>query len=381
MNGGAVIAGASLGDQQWLFQRSEHDHVLQRVRRVQESCWRVAAAWRVKVEPGVNETSHLRLHFSSEQATQSRAQMLYFIRSRGLDVRGVRVHKPEPKCEFKRALGVLWKDVVKPILDFLGYLRAPLAGSLPRITWCTTSLLSFLPLHAAGDYESQEMIFNYVVSSYTPNLSAALSSGKLNSVFSGILTVGQESTPGMNPLPGTVAELTRIQETAQGHTVTQLDGHLATPTTVMAAMEQHSWVHFACHASQNPTSPFQSAFYLHDGNLDLSTIIRKQLKNADLAFLSACQTATGDESISNEALHLAAGMLMAGYKSVIATMWSIGDDDAPLIAEKVYEHLLEGGVPDSRRAAVAVHKATARLREKVGVEAFEKWAPYIHIGQ
>lgn len=185
----------------------------------------------------------------------------------------------------------------------------------------------------------------------------------------------------MPALPGTVAELARIREKCQGHKVTQLDRHLATPDDVMTGIKKHSWVHLACHATQNPTNPMQSAFYLHGGMLDLATITRKQLKNSKLAFLSACQTATGDESLSEEAVHLAAGMLMAGYRTVIATMWSISNEDAPLIAEKVYKHLMEGGKPDSRRAAVAVHKAAECLRAKVGAEAFEKWAPYIHIGQ
>lgn len=199
-------------------------------------------------------------------------------------------------------------------------------------------------------------------------------------VFSGLLTIGQKSTLGMPPLPGTELELTRIHEQSQGHRVTKLDGDSATPTAVLTGMEEHSWVHLACHAKQDIANPMQSAFYLHGGTLDLATIIQKQIKNADLAFLSACQTATGDKSLSDEAVHLAAGMLVAGYRTVIATMWSIGDADAPVIAEKVYEYLLEGETPDARRAAVAVHKATECLREKVGLKAFAKWVPYIHIG-
>lgn len=259
--------------------------------------------------------------------------------------------------------------------------QMPLTDGLPHITWCTTGPLSFLPLHAAGDYVSQSMIFNYVVSSYTPTLSALLSPPSTPTVFSGILAVSQSSTPGMSSLPGTVVELAKIRENSQGLAFTQLNGHLATPAAVLAAMEEHNWVHLACHASQNLTDPVQSGFYLHGGVLDLATITQKQLKHADFAFLSACQTATGDKSLTEEAVHLAAGMLMAGYRTVVATMWSIGDEDAPLIAEKVYGQLLKGGKPDARRAAIAVHKAVESLRAQVGVNAFEKWAPYIHIGK
>lgn len=74
------------------------------------------------IQPGVPEISHISLDFSFEKAKASRMQMLQFVRGRGLDVRGIRVHRPEPKDEFRRALGVLWKDIVKPVLEFLGYL-------------------------------------------------------------------------------------------------------------------------------------------------------------------------------------------------------------------------------------------------------------------
>lgn len=224
------------------------------------------------------------------------------------------------------------------------------------------------------------MAYNYVISSYTPTLTALLSPAQLPAAFTGILVVGQKSTPGLPSLPGTEAEIAYVQEQLEGYTVTRLDGSSATPPAVLAGMEEHGWVHFACHAIQNTSEPTESAFHLHGGTLDLATITQKQLKHAELAFLSACETATGDGRLPDEAIHLAAGMLMAGYRTVVATMWSIGDKDAPLIAKKVYEDLVEGGVPDSRRAATAVHNATKYLRDKVGVKAYEKWAPYIHIG-
>lgn len=224
------------------------------------------------------------------------------------------------------------------------------------------------------------MIFDYVVSSYTPTLSALLPSSHKSGAFTGILAVGQTSTLGMPSLPGTAAELDRIHDRFQELPFIRLDGENATPDAVLAEMETSSWAHFACHANQDLGNPTKSAFHLHGGTLDLATIAGKHLKHAELAFLSACQTATGDKVLSDEAVHLAAGMLTAGFRTVIATMWSIGDDDAPLVAEKVYEHLLEGGTPDARRAAVAVHKATECLRAKVGVKKIANWAPYIHIG-
>lgn len=77
-------------------------------------------------------------------------------------------------------------------------------------------------------------------------------------------------------------------------------------------MDRYAVVHFACHAVQDTTNPTQSGFILHDGRLELESIMKMKLPNARLAYLSACQTATGDDQLSEEAVHLAAGMLMAG---------------------------------------------------------------------
>ncbi|KAF8596645.1 hypothetical protein BDV93DRAFT_563120 [Ceratobasidium sp. AG-I] len=321
--------------------------------------------------------------FSLDQARR----LVLSLREEG--TRNCRVRKPvfdnaNPEDESipESSLAVLWSHVVKPVLDHLGYSPKPV-NERPRVTWCTAGLLSFLPLHAAGLYDKNDPEtrgFSYVVSSYTLTLSNLIISQDASNDFCGILGIGQASTHSQTSLPGTVLELDRIGEEAVNLPFTRLDGASATTEAVLQAMETHSWVHFACHASQNVLDPMASSFHLHNGVLNLGAIIEKPLKNASFAFLSACQTATGDQKLPDEALHLAAGMITAGYKSVIATMWSIFDDDAPLVAEKVYAHMLEGGRPDHRKASKALHIAMESLRDKVGEKAFAQWVPFIHVG-
>ncbi|TFY69727.1 hypothetical protein EVG20_g3025 [Dentipellis fragilis] len=86
--------------------------------------------------------------------------------------------------------------------------------------------------------------------------------------------------------------------------------------------------------------------------------------NAAFAFLSACQTSAGDEALSDEAVHLAAGMQMAGYRSVVATMWSI--KDGPTVASEFYRRIFDNGRPDCTRATHALHDAVIHLREDAG---------------
>jgi len=167
-----------------------------------------------------------------------------------------------------------------------------------------------------------------------------------------------------------------------------LEGEVATVSRVQLEMASHSSIHFACHASQDVKNPLRSGFYLHDGRLELAKIMTLNTTNCDLAFLSACQTSSGDEKLCEEAVHLAAGMLAVGYRSVIATMWSIKDEYGPTVAEDFYKYLLEGsatsGRPgiDSANASRALHRAIQSIRKEVGdtEQGLLTWVPYVHFG-
>ncbi|CAE6467379.1 unnamed protein product [Rhizoctonia solani] len=335
--------------------------------------------------PGEETVGHVPLpNFSVQKAQEARHTLESSLRSKGVRERGVKVRQePGHKYDISSVLATLWHNVVKPILDHLGYTENSSSDTLPHITWCPTSTLSFLPLHAAGDYDQpRSRIFDYVVSSYTPTLTALLASGPDSlSTSCRVLAIGQASTPGHSALPGTARELSCVQVHTSKHSqCSQLMGSQATVTAVLDAMERHDWVHLACHAHQNVSHPTKSGFFLHDGTLDLATINRRSFKRKGLAFLSACQTATGDDRLADESVHLASGMLMAGYSSVIATMWSVHDQDAPLVADKVYARLMQDRRVGNGEAGRALHNAVAILRETVGEQKFERWVPYIHIG-
>ncbi|KAF8702683.1 TPR-like protein, partial [Rhizoctonia solani] len=227
-----------------------------------------------------------------------------------------------------------------------------------------------------------EKLSDYAITSYTPTLAALLPSSRTCSTSSpSLLTVGQAATPNMNPLPGTTTELAKIKERIpSGISCKQLDGESAQVSSVLDAMKSYSCVHLACHAHQNLTHPTESGFYLHDGTLTLRDIMQQSFKHKHLAFLSACQTAKGDDGLPDEAVHLASGMLMAGYPSVIATVWSIADVHAPTIADEVYARLMKEGSIGPGDTARALHYAVAKLREQLRPKDFVLWMPYIHIG-
>jgi CHAT domain-containing protein len=181
-------------------------------------------------------------------------------------------------------------------------------------------------------------------------------------------------------IPNTKQELECIQRRLAGWDHVVLEGPEATKIQVAKAIEGCNWLHLACHGIQKPIEPTKSALLLYDGHLTLEEIIKLSLPEAEFAFLSACQTTAGDERLSEEAVHIAGGMLLAGYRSVVATMWSIQDDLAPEVADEFYYHMtLDKDRPDSRKAAEALHYAVQKLRQKKNIP-FTAWIPFVHLG-
>ncbi|VDB85611.1 unnamed protein product [Peniophora sp. CBMAI 1063] len=291
-------------------------------------------------------------------------------------------------------LGRLWKWIVHPILDALGLIQdAVREDPLPHIIWCPTGPLTQLPLHAAGIYDQESggpRIYDFAVSSYTPSLCAALRCVRDNAEWHSapsMLFVAQSKTLRTDhpPLPHVRDESARVRALMPGPNHTFLEDEQATLASTLAAVDKHPWVHFACHGSQNAQDPTLSSIELYDKPLTLTDLMRTVSDNAELAFLSACETAVGDQKIPEESAHLAAGMLAVGFKGVVATMWSIRDEDGPVIVDAYYKELLRlrasGTVREGHTGApYALHHAVGCLREAVGETNFERWVPFVHFG-
>jgi CHAT domain-containing protein len=155
---------------------------------------------------------------------------------------------------------------------------------------------------------------------------------------------------------------------------------VSTAEEVIRLLPAATILHLACHGVQNARDPLKSGFIMHDKMMSVADLIRMNLPNARLAFLSACETAQGDMERPDEALHLAATVLYAGFKSVVGTLWSMGDVDGPIVAETVYKELFagDGDMLDFDVVPYALDDAVRKLRVQ-GLEP-SRWAPYIHIG-
>ena len=283
----------------------------------------------------------------------------------------------------------LWNAAIEPVLDGLGLISDSPPAPLPRIWWCPTDLLSYLPLHAAGKENAgpgnRDCALDHVVSSYTPTIRALARQFAARQAHDPVsaLVVAVADASGAQELPGVAAEARAVVDSCRGALV--LEGPQACYEVVAAAMNSHSLVHFACHAISDQGAPAESYLVLHDHDqrpLTVTDIIQNRTgHDAELAFLSACSTAQTWSGRVNEALHITSAFLIAGFPQVIGTLWQVWDTLAVEIVRDFYASYLPDhtGRP-APTAAYPLHEAVKRAASRYPKDPM-LWAPFVHVGR
>ncbi|NEA68777.1 CHAT domain-containing tetratricopeptide repeat protein [Streptomyces sp. SID12488] len=279
-------------------------------------------------------------------------------------------------------LAWLWDTVTEPVLDALGFTGTP-GEPLPRLWWCPTGPLTFLPLHAAGHYgpgaDRTRSVPGRVVPSYASGLRALLRARRdRDRAPARVLAVGVAEGDGRQPtLPEVRQEIAGLTAVVPPERLTIRTGPQATRAAVMRALTEHSWLHLAGHTQPDPERPMHTGIVLSDGPLTVLDLADLHLEGAQLAYLSACLTTLGSGRLSDEALHLSAVLQLVGYRHVVATQWHIEDRHAAQMAEAVYSRLSRSGELDADSAARALHDALDELRGRAHPV---DWASYVHRG-
>ena len=268
-------------------------------------------------------------------------------------------------------LSWMTEAVTAPVLEQLR-----ISGSERRLWWCPASMLSVLPWHATA--------LDDVVSSYTPSLRSLLAARSARDKHRApvaepprVLSVGVAQALGLDPLPQAAGEANEVATYFRGEPTVLLDAE-ATRDRVLAQIPQASWLHLACHASQSFYDPLDGFIALSDGQITVADLMMLSVPDGEFAFLAACETSQVNGRTTDETITVATALHEAGYRSVIATGWTIGDAIAQRVTRLVYQDIT-GARPDASRAALALHRAARRLRADWPQEP-SAWAAYMHIG-
>ncbi|MER5432884.1 CHAT domain-containing protein [Streptomyces sp. NPDC002588] len=303
-------------------------------------------------------------------------------------------------------LAELGTRVAAPVLDALDSLpgigeadatAGPLSHRLPRLWWCPTGQAAFLPLHAArlpdGTWLPDRWVSSYTVTLRTLSESrvsrAAATTGRL--AESDPMQAAAPPLIVCVPRPGEQDRLLRhaddeaLRVLAHLPGADLLPGDKATPQAVLAALRTARWLHFIGHAEQVPSAEGGALLRCRDtgdgreGAVTAAEIADLGAAEADLAYLSACETATGDIDLPDEAAHLAGALQMAGFRHVIAAQWAVSDRRAPDLAHAFYGQITDAEGPHADGSARALHHVVTTLR-RARPDSAALWAPYVHVG-
>ncbi|MFF9914862.1 CHAT domain-containing protein [Streptomyces sp. NPDC013457] len=301
--------------------------------------------------------------------------------------------QPEPAQGMSDVLTWLYEAATGPVLDALclGPVHEDDEREWPRIWWVPTGLLALLPLHAAGDHTSSgRSVLDRVVSSYTPSLTALCHSRKRRRPPAAhvSLIVALPQTPGpLDDLPGVAAEA-RVITRMIPHPLLLDSGDPARERpekdTVLRYLRRSTIAHFACHGGADAQDPVRSRLFLADHEtepLTVGSLLPLDLRDAQLAFLSACRTSfMANLSLLDESLHLAAAFQLVGYPYVVGTLWNVGDGAAACFAFWFYDALSTWDRNlRLEYSAHAAHRATRLLRERFADDP-TRWAAQVHFG-
>jgi CHAT domain-containing protein len=266
----------------------------------------------------------------------------------------------------------LWDCVSAPIL-------AQVRGG--RVWWCPTGPLALLPLHAAGHYDEDNSVPDNVVSSYATTLRSLIRARQVKGAGgTRLLVLACANRPSyersLPPLPAAQREAEALAQRFPGSMVVTD----ATRAQAVRSLAEHAYAHIACHGGQDLSDPSQGALYLSDEPLRVDDLARLDLENAELAVLTACRTAVGGTALPDESIHLAAALQLAGFRHVVSTLWSIGDETAYEVTEELYRRLTDAdGVIEASRVPEALSAVVAMLRARHPYQP-DRWIPFVHFG-
>lgn len=176
-----------------------------------------------------------------------------------------------------------------------------------------------------------------------------------------------------------IPEVTALQSLIGGDLLTDT---FATKSAFLERASDYRILHLSTHGKANDEAGDYSflAFYrtptdsTADDWLYNRELYNMQL-NADMVVLSACETGIGELQRGEGIISLARGFSYAGAKSIITSLWTVNDKEAPVLMESFYKYLKEGYSKDG-----ALRQAKLDYLESSPRPAPYYWASFIPIG-
>ena len=191
----------------------------------------------------------------------------------------------------------------------------------------------------------------------------------------------------LDPLPEAEKEvraLSRLYGSARSKVYIGAD---AREDRLKAEAAQARVLHFATHGILNNASPMYSHLVLargdtnEDGLLEAWELMQLNLK-ADLAVLSACETARGRFGAGEGMIGLSWAMFIAGVPSIVVSQWKVESASARDLMVSFHRQALASPVAAKSKAtkAEALRRAALKLMKNPETSHPFYWAGFVLVG-
>jgi tetratricopeptide (TPR) repeat protein len=181
------------------------------------------------------------------------------------------------------------------------------------------------------------------------------------------------------PLPAATAELAAVERLLGGRGALFTGGRATERAFRDAVARGARVVHLATHAVIDERPGRGAAILLSPSEGDDGLLSPEEIAGlddrSDLTVLAACRTALGPGENGQALASLTGAFLAAGSRSVVATLWDVGDEATAVFMEQLYWELARGLNP-----AEALAAAKRRLRADPRWRRPALWAGYVLIG-
>jgi CHAT domain-containing protein len=291
--------------------------------------------------------------------------------------------------DYRRGARQLYDVIVAPIeqeIAATSSLRIVPAGPL----WS-------LPFEALRDRNGKFLVERKTVS-YIPSLTVwrelerhrAPRVAKTQSGFFGIgnprvdATVRATVRGDLGPLPEAETEVRTISKMFEGRAEV-LVGANAAEQRIKDESPSFRILHFATHARVDDHNPMYSHIVLargrgqdEDGLLEAWEMMQLDL-HADLAVLSACDTARGEADAGEGVVGMSWALLAAGCRSTVASEWKVPSAATADLMIGFYDRWLQHGTPRTTKARALRDARLAMLRDPRRAHPYY-WASFVLIG-
>ena len=285
-------------------------------------------------------------------------------------------------------LGWLWENVTAPILE-----RITTAEERPHVWWSPLGEFALLPVHAAGIHPRRKPQINQrkndpskwpnvherVISSYLPTILLVDSHPEAeNGPLDTVLHVSVDPSEQLISLED---ERQVIDNALSQAHINHLFDDNATISAFRAALPECTLLHVSAHGWLDRNDSFEAGIDLFDGRFTLRDLAASRADKGQLAVLLTCDSASGDFTTPNEALHVAGAAQQAGFKEVVAATLPVRDDSVVPFVTTLYADITAEPVDKTFAPAVAQAMTDAvdklRMDSRYAVDPLS-WVPYAH---